>query len=77
MNVKKQTPVLLGFDLMDVVTGTGHILAQTARGIVDIGKRARGDTDPMVLEKDAGLDTPSQVIYGLLAATAIYLVVRK
>ncbi len=73
MNVRSNPPVLLGGWLTDA----GHILAKTARGIVDVGKTIRGDTDPMVLEKDAGLDVPSQVIYGLLAATAIYMVVRK
>ncbi len=73
MNVRSNTPVLLGGWLTDA----GHILSKAARGIVDVAKTARGDTDPMVLEKDAGLDVSSQVIYGLLAATAIYMVVRK
>lgn len=73
MNIKTNTPVLLGGWLTDA----GSYIGRTARGVLTLAKSARGDTADMVIEKDVGPAQTTQIIYGLLAAVGIYLVVKK
>lgn len=75
MNV--HPPVLLGSGPFDWVGDAGHVLAEGARGIIDLGKRVRGDTSDVVVNQSTGIDTNTKIIYGALAAVAIFMVVKK
>lgn len=68
-----QAPVLLG----NIFEDAGHILADSARGIIDLGKRARGDSADMLVNQEVGSSLETKIVYGSLLALGLYLVVKK
>ncbi len=78
MRVQK---TLAGNGILDQISGvvrdTGGILMDTGRGVLSLAKSARGDTPDTVVSGAAPVSYSNLTVYGVLAAVALFMVVKK
>ncbi len=64
-------------DIGSVGRSAGGVLMDSARGVLSLAKSARGDTPDMVVSGAAPISYSNLTVYGVLAAVALFMVVKK
>ncbi len=64
-------------DIGSIGRSAGGVLMDSARGVISLAKDARGDTPNQVVTGAAPVSYTNLVVYGVLAALALSMVVKK